>query len=237
MLQDKIFYTPDITPDDKTHTLPQEESQHAVKVLRMTSGDRISLVDGQGNAYDATITNPHQKRCEVEILSVESNVGAHPYRLHIAIAPTKLNERMEWFLEKCTEIGIDEITPILTAHSERKERKNERMEKIIVAAMKQSQKAFKPVLNEMTPVKKLIEQATEQQKFICHCHPGDKTPLKDCTKGGSVLVLIGPEGDFSEDEVALAEGNGFKPCSLGASRLRTETAGIAACHTVELINE
>ena len=204
MLQDKIFYTPDITPGDKTHTLPQEESQHAVKVLRMTSGDRISLVDGQGNAYDAAITNPHQKRCEVEILSVESNVGAHPYRLHIAIAPTKLNERME---------------------------------KIIVAAMKQSQKAFKPVLNEMTPVKKLIEQATEQQKFICHCHPGDKTPLKDCAKGGSVLVLIGPEGDFSEDEVALADSKGFKPCSLGTSRLRTETAGIAACHTVELINE
>ena len=114
----------------KTHTLPQEESQHAVKVLRMTAGDRISLVDGQGNAYDAAITNPHQKRCEVEILSVESNVGAHPYRLHIAIAPTKLNERMEWFLEKCTEIGIDEITPILTAHSERKELKNERMEKM-----------------------------------------------------------------------------------------------------------
>lgn len=237
MLNDKIFYSPDIHRDDKTYTMSQEESQHAVKVLRLTVGDRISLIDGKGNAFDAEIINPHQKHCEVEILSVENGVGGHPYRLHIGIAPTKLNERFEWFLEKATEIGVDEITPLLTEHSERKEIKMERMNKIIIAAVKQSHKAYVPKLNKMTPVKELLKNANEEEKYIAHCHQGDKVALKDCGKGKSILVLIGPEGDFSNEEVALAGKNGFKACTLGTSRLRTETAGIVAVHTVEVMNE
>ena len=237
MIEDKIFYAPDIDINSEYHTLSDVESQHAVKVLRMNIGDKLTVVDGKGNSFDAEIYNRHPKHCEIKILGHETGIGKHDYRLHIAIAPTKMNERMEWFLEKCTEIGIDEITPILSRHSERKEIKIERMDKIIISAMKQSLKSFKPRLNDMTTIAEVISKANEEQKFICHCQKGEKTPLRDCRKGGSVIILIGPEGDFSEEEIKLAEDNGFKACSLGNSRLRTETAGIAACHTVELINE
>lgn len=235
-MQDHIFYTPDIEIETKSYILPEEESKHCIKVLRMDTKDRLTLVDGRGNAFEAAISNPHAKHCEVEIKHIESEVQKRDYRLHIALAPTKLNERTEWFLEKCTEIGIDEITPLLCRHSERKELKTERMMKIIIAAMKQSHKAFLPHLNEMTPLKHLLLNATETQRYICHCGDGPKIPLKSALPHTDTLILIGPEGDFDKEEIELAEQNGFRAASLGESRLRTETAGIVACHTIHLIN-
>jgi len=154
------------------------------------------------------------------------------------MAPTKNNDRTEWFLEKCTEMGIDQITPLLCEHSERKVIKTERLNKIITSAVKQSLKAYHPILEEMTKFKTLINRHFEGQKFIAHCNPGEKTPLQDIYKENSdVLILVGPEGDFSPHEVEMAKNTGFKEISLGNSRLRTETAGIVACHTINLINK
>ena len=237
MKTDKIFYTPTIQPNDTIFTLNEEESSHAIKVLRMKTNDEVTLIDGIGGVYEGTIVNPHHKRCEIEIKQYTKEFEKREFYLHIAIAPTKMNERMEWFLEKCTEIGIDEITPILCHHSERKELKIERMNKIIISAMKQSKKAYLPRLNEMTPIKTLVENATEEELYIAHCHQGEKIKLTQASSKKSILIMIGPEGDFSHEEILLANQNGFKSCTLGKSRLRTETAGIVACHTTNLIND
>ncbi|MBP5306451.1 MAG: 16S rRNA (uracil(1498)-N(3))-methyltransferase [Paludibacteraceae bacterium] len=235
-MQDNIFYTPSINPDAEYFILPEEESKHCIKVLRLLEGEYITLVDGCGNAYECIIVTPNAKHCEVQITDIEREVQKKNYKLHIALAPTKLNERTEWFLEKCTEIGIDEITPLLCHRSERKELKTERMMKIIIAAMKQSHKAYLPRLNEMTPLKRVIEEATETQRYICHCGDGEKVPLKTASPHSDTLILIGPEGDFDKEELELAKQRGFIPTTLGESRLRTETAGIVACHTIHLIN-
>ncbi|MCR4619376.1 MAG: 16S rRNA (uracil(1498)-N(3))-methyltransferase [Paludibacteraceae bacterium] len=234
-----IFYTPEIDREAIRHVLSEPESQHAIRVLRLKSGEKVTLVDGKGSAYECMIVNPHQKRCEVEVINRLDGVGKRDYRVHIAIAPTKLNERTEWFLEKATEIGIDEVTPILSQHSERKELKLERMDKIIVAAMKQSQKAYKPILNEMMSFTDFLKknEDVKAQKFIAHCHQGEKMKLKEAKTCSDVIVMIGPEGDFSEEEVESAIRCGYKACTLGDSRLRTETAALVACHTIHLINE
>ncbi len=229
-----LFYTPHIAV---SHCLSEEESAHCVRVLRYTLGDEILLTDGQGTTYTARITNPHPKHCEFEILSSEKQEPNHDFRLHIAIAPTKNVERLEWMVEKCTEIGVDEITPILCRFSERKQLRTDRLEKIILSAAKQSLTPYLPKLNELTPYDELIRRATEQDRFIAHCYKNEKRELKDLIrKGNSVLVLIGPEGDFSEQEVQDALSLGFLPVSLGNSRLRTETAGVVACHTAVLMN-
>lgn len=229
-----LFYTPHIAV---SHCLSEEESAHCVRVLRYTLGDEILLTDGQGTTYTARITNPHPKHCEFEILSSEKQEPNHDFRLHIAIAPTKNVERLEWMVEKCTEIGVDEITPILCRFSERKQLRTDRLEKIILSAAKQSLTPYLPKLNELTPYDELIRRATEQDRFIAHCYKNEKRELKDLIrKGNSVLVLIGPEGDFSEQEVQDALSLGFRPVSLGNSRLRTETAGVVACHTAVLMN-
>ncbi|MBO7502314.1 MAG: 16S rRNA (uracil(1498)-N(3))-methyltransferase [Paludibacteraceae bacterium] len=229
-----LFYTPHIAV---SHCLSEEESAHCVRVLRYTLGDEILLTDGQGTTYTARITNPHPKHCEFEILSSEKQEPNHAFRLHIAIAPTKNVERLEWMVEKCTEIGVDEITPILCRFSERKQLRTDRLEKIILSAAKQSLTPYLPKLNELTPYDELIRRATEQDRFIAHCYKNEKRELKDLIrKGNSVLVLIGPEGDFSEQEVQDALSLGFRPVSLGNSRLRTETAGVVACHTAVLMN-
>ncbi len=229
-----LFYTPHIAV---SHCLSEEESAHCVRVLRYTLGDEILLTDGQGTTYTARITNPHPKHCEFEILSSEKQAPNHAFRLHIAIAPTKNVERLEWMVEKCTEIGVDEITPILCRFSERKQLRTDRLEKIILSAAKQSLTPYLPKLNELTPYDELIRRATEQDRFIAHCYKNEKRELKDLIrKGNSVLVLIGPEGDFSEQEVQDALSLGFLPVSLGNSRLRTETAGVVACHTAVLMN-
>jgi len=230
-----LFYVPSLSVG---HVLPEEESQHAVKVLRLQVGDAISLVDGSGGFYDAVISNPHPKHCEFEIKKTILEFGKRDYKIHIAIAPTKNIERLEWFIEKATEIGIDQITPIICRFSERKIVKAERLEKIIVSAAKQSLKAYFPILNPLCTFDELISKHKASQKFIAHCYEEDKKLLQnEIQKSSDVLILIGPEGDFSKEEVQSAILHDFIPISLGESRLRTETAGVVACHTVAILNQ
>jgi 16S rRNA (uracil1498-N3)-methyltransferase len=230
------FYLPGIY--GKTIQLSLEESRHCVKVLRLKKGDRIQLMNGKGSIFEAAILDPDPKGCQLEIVDEISISNNRNYQLTIAIAPTKNIDRLEWFLEKSTEIGIDRIVPLICQHAERKEVKSERLEKILVAAMKQSGQAFLPELTSQVTFKSLINSDFEGIKLIAHCERGPKTKLKDAVQTGkNVLILIGPEGDFDPSEIALALKNGFIPVSLGESRLRTETAGVVACHTVCLVNE
>lgn len=230
-----IFYTPDI---ESVKELPEEESQHCIKVLRLSEGNEIMLTDGKGTFYKAIITLAHHKRCGIKIVEKNRVPNPWPVKIHIAIAPTKNMDRIEWFSEKCTEIGIDAITLLKCRFSERKEVKTERIEKILVSAMKQSLKATLPQLNSMTAFKEFVSRPFEGQKFIAHCYDeNDKFLLKQkYIPGNNALILIGPEGDFSPEEVKLALENGFLPISLGESRLRTETAGVVACHTIHVLN-
>ena len=232
----QLFYIPEVS--GSVVSLDATESKHAVKVLRLSKGDPIRIVDGKGGFYEAKILDDNPKNCKLSVLKSEKEFGKKTFKLHIAIAPTKNIDRFEWFLEKATEIGIDEITPILSEHSERKVIKPERLEKIILSAMKQSVKAYLPVLNKLTSVRDLISGSTTKNKFIAHCIQGEKSHLKnEINKNKDILILIGPEGDFSEEEVGLAKENGFREISLGSSRLRTETAGVVACHIVNLVND
>lgn len=229
-----IFFAPDIL---NTLELPHEEAQHCIRVLRMNQGDEILIADGKGTFYDAIITNAHQKHCNVEIVGTTAIHKHWNFNLHIAFAPTKNIDRTEWFLEKATEIGIDHISPILTAHSERKQVKLDRLEKILVSAMKQSQKATLPKLDDLTSFAEFIQKPFTGKKLIAHCYDTEKSLLKDIySHGEDVLILIGPEGDFSEEEVNLAMENGYSPISLGESRLRTETAALVACHSIHALN-
>ena len=231
-----LFYTPGLSGE--THTLNEEESRHSIKVLRLTTGDTVYLIDGKGGFFEARITLAHPRHCTVEITGQKDWHGKRNHYLHIAIAPTKNIDRTEWFLEKATEIGIDEVTLLLCQHSERKTVKEDRLEKIMIAAMKQSLKAQLPILNPLTPFDAFIRQTFDGKKFIAHCADEEKWLLKnEICQGENVLVLIGPEGDFSPTEIALSLQAGYKPVSLGNSRLRTETAGLVACHTVNLLNE
>lgn len=226
----QLFYTPDIAPHLKSFVLSEEESRHAVRVLRMEAGQQVQLVDGRGGLYTAVIVDAHPKRSVLEILRVETRYGTRPYYLHVAIAPTKQIERIEWFLEKATEVGIDEITPIICERSERKEVKVERLNKVMAAAMKQSLKAYIPRMNEPLGFGSFLDQRTEGQRFIAHCGDGDKQYLSEIIEpAGRYTVLIGPEGDFSGAEVDAAQRAGFFPVTFGASRLRTETAALVAC--------
>lgn len=232
----QIFFIPEISGN--TVTLSTEESKHAVRVLRLSVGDQVQIVDGKGNFYRAEILEAHQKNCMLQILEAKSDYEKRNFRLHIAIAPTKNIDRFEWFLEKCTEIGIDEITPLLSEHSERKVIKPQRLEKILVSAMKQSLKAYLPQLNELTSLKDFLQQDHPEKRFIAHCNDGAKAHLKnEIEAGDDVLILIGPEGDFSLGEVEQAKSFGFAEISLGNARLRTETAGVVACHIVNLAND
>ena len=231
-----MFYAPDI---ETSLFLPEEESQHAVKVLRLQAGDRVELIDGKGGYYKAEIIFPHHKRCEIQILEKQAEFRKRPYHLHIAIAPTKNIERLEWFAEKVTEIGIDEITPVICRFSERKVIKHDRLEKILVSAMKQSLKAYLPRLNEQCTFEQFLKRANSGQRFIAHCYDENTKKLLSSLyiPKQDVTILIGPEGDFSPEEVEKALKTGFIPVSLGESRLRTETAGVVACHTVNLLEE
>lgn len=230
-----LFYTPDI--QDKFYQLNAEESRHCIKVLRLKENDIIHLIDGKGTLFTAKIIDAHQKHCTIECIEIQNNFGKLDYQLHIALAPTKNIDRTEWFLEKCTEIGIDEFTPLLCDHSERKIIKHPRLFKVITSAVKQSLKAFHPKLNELTKFNQLVTADFKGEKYIAHCYEGEKPHLKTlCKPNAKCLILIGPEGDFSPKEVALAKQNGFKEISLGNSRLRTETAGVVACNIVNLSN-
>ncbi len=231
----QLFYVPNISGNEII--LDETESKHAIRVLRLQKGTRIQIVDGNGGFYEAEISDANPKKCRLSILNSTFDFGKKDFHLHIAIAPTKNTDRFEWFLEKATEVGIDEITPILTSHSERKTVNHDRLEKILISAMKQSLKAYLPQLNGLMSFKELVVSNKTENKFIAYCDEIQKNHLKDlASKGNNTLVLIGPEGDFSPEEVQLAIENGFKVVSLGESRLRTETAGIVACHIVNLAN-
>ncbi len=231
-----LFYTPDISTDN--YTLNEEESKHCIRVLRLSLGDTINLIDGRGGFYTAEISDVNPKKCCVKITNIINEYGKKEFYLHIAIAPTKNNDRFEWFLEKTTEIGIDEITPIVSFHSERKVIKKERLNKVITSATKQSLKAYHPTLNDVNKFTDFIKKDFNGEKYIAHCNQGDKVLLKNIyNKSKNALILIGPEGDFSVEEVEMAKANGFIEISLGNSRLRTETAGIVACHTISIIND
>ena len=230
-----VFYTPDI---QSTLELPEEEAQHCVRVLRLQTGDEVMLTDGKGFFYKAQIAAVTGKRCLVSLLETIPQEQFWSGYLHIAMAPTKNMDRTEWFVEKATEIGFNELTFLNCRFSERKVVKTERIEKILVSAVKQSLKAVVPTLNGMTDFDKFISREFEGQKFIAHCYDGEKVKLKDVVrKGEKALVLIGPEGDFSPEEVEKAILHGFVPISLGKSRLRTETAALVACHILNLANQ
>lgn len=239
-----LFYTPDLYADDSVYTLSPEESRHAAGVLRMRAGERVRLTDGRGGWCEAEILPDSSAReCRVRILARETDYGQRPYRLHVAIAPTKNSDRYEWFLEKATEIGIDRITPLCCEHSERKVLRRERGEKIVLSAVKQSLKAYVPQLDELTSFRDFIASASAlcRNRFVAYCDEGtplgDRVGLFSAMQGASVkefCVLIGPEGDFSSAEIAAARAVGFVPVTLGESRLRTETAGVMAAAMVQL---
>ncbi|MBG42701.1 MAG: 16S rRNA (uracil(1498)-N(3))-methyltransferase [Aequorivita sp.] len=235
----QLFYNPNISDNAKEVTLDKEESRHIVKVLRMNEGDTFKITNGKGSFFSAEIISANPKSCLVKIISQEKQ-NPLPYQLHLAVAPTKLNDRYEWFLEKATEIGISEITPIICDHSERKTIKPERYEKILQSAMKQSLKAYLPVLNEAVSYKDFIDskKSSEELKYIAHCEETDKKSLKAVLlPRQKITIMIGPEGDFSNEEIEFAKQSGFIPVTLGESRLRTETAAVVACHSVAFFNE
>lgn len=235
-----LFFTPTIEPHHTGFILSEEESKHAIRVLRLNLGDTVYLVDGVGGWYTADILDPHPKRTTLAIRQVEQHYQEPAYYLHIAVAPTKNIDRIEWFLEKATEVGVQEITPIITAHSERKEVKIERLNKVVIAAMKQSLKAYLPKINPAVSYGQFLQSIGHDAyttKAIAHCADGDKQYLSDvCPSRGRYLILIGPEGDFSEDEIGQALALGYQPVSLGNSRLRTETAALTSCIEAALLN-
>lgn len=234
-----LFYTNDIR--DGLAWFSEEEARHFSQVLRKRKGDAIHFVDGKGGWYEGFAVETGKKHFVAEITDNKEVRGQKNFNLHIAIAPTKNMDRFEWFLEKATEIGIDEITPLHCEHSERNKIRADRLEKILLAAMKQSLRAWLPRLNELTDFQTFISgymPESFENRFIAHCQEDNLPHLKDqCETGKKVTILIGPEGDFSQREISLATLAGFKSVSLGKARLRTETAGIAACHIVNLLNE
>lgn len=233
----QLFYTPDIEGEE--YDLPREESQHAARVLRMKAGDEITLTDGKGSLYHCHMKSVSDRSCRVKVDSVEQEYGKLPYRLVMAVAPTKNIDRYEWFLEKATETGVGEFIPILSAHSERKVIKLEREQKVITAAVKQSLKAYHPLLSDMTQFSKVVRSGFPGRKFIAHCDESlvGKKYLPSCiSKGEDALILIGPEGDFSKEEIQLALECGFEEITLGPQRFRTETAALAAVMMVNFVN-
>ncbi|RCH54607.1 16S rRNA (uracil(1498)-N(3))-methyltransferase [Mucilaginibacter hurinus] len=232
-----LFYTPDIASGSAHYFLNEEESKHCIRVLRLTVGDNVQLIDGKGGFYAARIKDAHPKRTILDIISVTQEYQKRNHHLHIAVAPTKNIERLEWFLEKATEIGIDEVSLIICHRSERKEARVDRLNRIITSAVKQSIKAYHPVLNEAIPYDKFLARNFDGQKFIAHCADGEKADISSVLQpAGKYCILIGPEGDFTETEIAAALSCDFKPITLGTSRLRTETAALEACFEVNFLN-
>lgn len=233
----QLFYTQLIAPNDQDFSFDKEESKHIVKVLRKTEGQPIYITDGIGNLYLSEIILASEKKCTVKINEVKF-YKPNSFYIHLVVAPTKMNDRYEWFLEKATEIGVQEITPIICDNSERKIIKTERFDKIIQSAMKQSNQFYLPKLNEPITFKQFINIKQDGELFIAHCEERDKTLLKDAFNiNQKYTLLIGPEGDFSSKEIDTAIKSGFKPVSLGHTRLRTETAAVVASHTFVLKNE
>ena len=233
----QLFYNPNINETTETFSFDKEESKHIIKVLRKKDSDILFVTNGLGFLFKTEITLASDNKCTVKIISFEKSVMPK-FKLHLVVAPTKMNDRFEWFLEKATEIGIHEITPIICDRSERKVINTERFDKIILTAMKQSNVLFLPKLNNAISFKDFLKQKQEGVNFIAHCEETDKKSLKSVLKPNeNVTILIGPEGDFTEKEIELALDSNYIPVSLGNTRLRTETAAIVACHSVVFVNE
>lgn len=233
----QLFYNPDINSNSNDFSFDKEESKHIVKVLRKNEGSILHVTNGLGDLFTTEIVLASDRKCTVKIIETHSSRPTDFY-IHLAVAPTKMNDRFEWFLEKATEMGIHEITPIICDHSERKVIKTERFDKIIQSAMKQSLQYFLPKLNEPISLKDFINQKQIGNLCIAHCEETDKKLLKSVIiPNEKYTILIGPEGDFSEKEIELALSNNYIPVSLGNTRLRTETAAVVACHSVVFMNE
>ncbi len=232
----QLFYNPALDNSYKQFFFSPEESKHIVRVLRKKEKDLVYITNGRGYLFEAEILVADQKKCKAQIVSVEKTVPKR-YKLHMVVAPTKMNDRYEWFLEKVTEIGVDEITPILCEQSERKVVKLDRMNRIVQSAMKQSLQTSLPKLNPMISFQDFLKQENPGLKFIAHCDNGERVELKRrAAADKDITILIGPEGDFSKAEIESAKALGYVPISLGKTRLRTETAGIVACSTITMIN-
>lgn len=232
----QLFYDSSLDNSFKQFFFPAEESKHIAKVLRKVEGDLVHITNGRGSLFTAKLLEANPKKCKAQIIDEKKTIP-RLHRLHIAIAPTKMNDRFEWFLEKATEIGIHEITPILCEHSERKVIKPERLQKVLQSAMKQSLQTYLPKLHPLTSLDAFLSTVKGELKLMAHCQPEEKLELRRRVQADKdVVILIGPEGDFSKNEINLAAEQGFLPVSLGRNRLRTETAGIVACITVALIN-
>lgn len=233
----QLFYNPDIQETTSSFTFSKEESKHIVKVLRKSIGDVLHITNGKGWLFDAEIINSDIKKCQANISNAKQQ-SKRNYKLHLAVAPTKMNDRFEWFLEKVTEIGVDTITPILCDHSERKIIRLDRFDKILQSAMKQSLQSYLPTINELTPFNSFVNNSFKGQLFIAHCEETERKSLKnELLQNKDITILIGPEGDFSVKEIETALQHNFIPVTLGNTRLRTETAAIAACHSVAFVNE
>lgn len=235
----QLFYAPDLDFQQGTYTFDQEESKHCVRVLRLISGSPLCLTDGRGTMVWAQVEDASPKRCRVRLCERAGEFEKRGYELWMGVAPTKNMDRLEWFVEKATEIGVDRITPLLTDHSERKVVKSDRLTKVATSAMKQSLKAYHPHIDELTPFKEWVSQPFDGVRLIAHCEKDQpRRLLKELLRPGErVMVLIGPEGDFSPEEITFAREHGFVDLSLGRSRLRTETAAVVAVHSVSFINE
>ena len=229
-----LFYSPHI--DGQFFELDEKESKHSVRVLRLTVGDRVILVDGRGGWYEAVIEDDHPKRCRLKIQSHTTDYQPLSYGLHLAVSPTKNMDRFEWFLEKSTEIGITEVTPLLCHRTERKQVKMERLERILISAMKQSLKAYKPTLHEPANLMAFISMDHRGTKGITHCHPTHRKGVSELKRSDRYTLLVGPEGDFTEEEIGLALKAGFEPFHLGQSRLRTETAAVYLSAAIQLLH-
>lgn len=229
------FYAPDI---ERTLTLPESDSQHCVRVLRMAEGEHIEVIDGQGHRFTCVLVSAHPKRAVVEIVERRDMPLPWPQEITLAVAPTKHMDRMEWMTEKLTEIGINRIVPLRCQRSERKEIKIERLEKTAISAMKQSLKAVLPVVEPLTPLMQFIRECKAHQRFVCYCDDAvERRELaREYQAGTDVAIIIGPEGDFSPEEIAEALALGWVPVTLGPSRLRTETAAIVAADTVHIVD-
>ncbi|MBT8318677.1 MAG: 16S rRNA (uracil(1498)-N(3))-methyltransferase [Gramella sp.] len=234
----QLFFNPDISQKDKMVSFPRDESKHIVKVLRKNEGDILNITNGKGLLFTGEIIQADVKQCVVKIISQEKQPPP-PYYLHMIVAPTKMNDRFEWFLEKAMEIGVHEITPVICDHSERKVVKMERYERVLLSAMKQSLHLNFPKLNQPISFKDFMEVSIKGSKLIAHCEDVVNKPYlqKMIEPLQPVNILIGPEGDFSKEEIEMAIKNKWEQISLGDSRLRTETAAIVACHTVALKNQ
>ena len=234
----QLFYNPSLTETTEQFTFDREESKHIVKVLRKQEGDILHVTNGLGFIFTVEIVIGMDTKCQVKIVSAEKQQPMN-YKLHLAVAPTKMNDRYEWFLEKATEIGVTSITPIICDRSEKKHIKSDRFEKIIQSAAKQSLQSYCPILNEAVSFKEFMKShSNEGTLLIAHCEETNKKSLKEMIqKGAEITLLIGPEGDFTDTEIKSALENGYLPVTLGATRLRTETAAIVGCHSVAFVNQ